>query len=68
MRKKKRDQRAATCVQCGAQRFFREDGWVINAKKEFLCSLECFDLRWRLHDKMLKGELTWEELSLLRLK
>jgi len=64
--KKKGDRRAANCVQCGAQCFYKDDGWVINAKREFFCSLACFDKRWRLHDKMAKGELSWEDLSGLR--
>ena len=59
MAKKKNDQRAANCVQCGVQCFYKDDGWVINGKKEFLCGLECFNKRWR---KPEKREISWDDI------
>lgn len=60
--------RVYECRQCGAAVDNRTDGWVVNAKNEVLCSLSCFDTRWRLSEKMAKGELSWEDLSGLRMK
>ena len=64
--RKKRDTRALQCTKCGKGKPLSEDGWVINAKKQFFCSVECFYERWRLINKMSKGELSWEDISGLR--